>query len=1740
MPPTAPRVSKLALRALRAAFHSTLLAATLASMVLLPLPASAMPAKVRWPAYFEVLGKFTNSRQIGQGRLFVPLWQDPNDLVFLDLRGLGDSKSNTEGNFGAAYRHLFDSWLLGGYGFFDVRNSDLGDNSFIGGVLGTEALSANWDFRINGYIPDQTSKSASRFDSTRVVFPNIVIDKGRERSLWGTDGEIGWRLPFSADSALWDTRIYAGGYYFGRSGVETVAGPRGRFEMRLHDLPDFLPRGSRITLDGLVQWDDPRGTVGGGGITLRIPLYGYGGTPPDGSTAESRLSRRMTDPIQRDVDLLTGIAPGAEVPAYNPKTGNELQGLYYADSQNLEGEEGIGTLDDPANIDDAIAWAGIDGVIVAVDRTGTIDTWADAPEEGRAQLLDGQILMGGGESIVVADESGRLLPFNPGGSRASLTNTDPEFTQVIVYTGRNNLIDGLDFFGGYTAIESLDPGSVPGGDGPFDLGGGLMVMDSTFTDHGRYGIHAGFDSDPSPTGGWLAGIMNNSFSGDFRAIKMLVDSTFVGVDISGNSFSGEGSSDDAIRLRTESEPQGFRFADVNISGNSFDGYFRGIRIDSNSDFFRVDDLDLEIAGNRFDAGEEPFSDGQALRVLVDAVDDVHASIHDNVATGFPGRVPPVFLVDVFDSDIAWVSATNNRITAPEQGGGRAMGISAHGDFSATLEVSDNVIDGYRGIIGDGVDPAVEVYGSSASSVGGVDIEVARNRVTGPEATPLDMTPEAETGPGYYGVLVGAEQFGIIGAEQEDGVELEPAIDVRVFDNRIANYTGGFVFDDIAALRVDTFAGQGSLSRVAVTNNTITAPEDPEIGQPFGVVGLDVNVSSFASDVNVANNVVTGYAGQSVENIFDARAPEGIDLAAAVDVAVQGSYAGVAVTGNRITAPTFEEQTDFTGPGLDVSVFAVTGLPDESEGDGEPSSPADVIVSNNSVRGFTGLPELGYVRGFAAVEVLTQGDLSVAVTGNEIGAPQSLAEGFPTGSGLLVESLGAPGYDFGGVDVTVADNVVERYAQLGYLFDPRAAASGEKSDENGIVPGSPAVAVYASAEGEDVDVDVSHNRISTDGSPGGTGLFVGANSFGGTATANVDENTVEGYIGATLSQPGVTNAIGPSGAAVLVSAYGTDVDIDVTGNEVSAPVIPDFFGEQGESLQFGFNGILVGAAAGSVEDGGDSIDVNVANNEVQGYAGFSQQGPEGAGVGIVAYGAETIDINASGNHIDGIDLPVAPAGTGLSVTAQGFGDATITVSDNELLDYLGYLGYFAPVGAALEVEAFGESSATISVTNNRVSAPVSRESGQEIGGAGIFVEGDVGDSLDVNIVDNGVFGYSGSAGSEIPAVVGAIDVSADVDNTGGSLGVIVDGNEVTSPPTGPEAEFELTGPGIHVSTETSDENLSRTDVFVTGNEVTGYTGAPFGGPAAVQVDSFGNFVNVTVGGTELGPNANFVVAPSQGGFTGIGVYVNAFVGNVTVEGNQVSGYSQAVVPAAQAEGEKTPEVSSTSPAIRVSSFVFGENGESTVRVLDNQVTAPSQGGATGVFVNTSGAIGSTTLEGNSVSGYSNGLNVQAGHGDASVSVTGNSVQGENSTQDGLFLAVSGQDTLDVTVEDNQIGGSGDDGMDVRVVGLPALESSVDVVGNAVSDSGGDGIAVTNFTTGEVDATIGGNSVQDSGEIGIDLVQSGAAPGELAVSSEVDGTVENNAVSNSGTADLATSGNVTGTIRVNGVDESLPLP
>ncbi|MCP4474178.1 MAG: hypothetical protein GY821_06350 [Gammaproteobacteria bacterium] len=282
-----------------------------------------------WFPHLDIGGDYFNSdpRWRGEANLFMPFNKGGYQLFYGDIRGYKKSGPQLEGNFSIGYRRLFRTHFSQDYNY--AYNSkwksywDSGWNMF-GAYLGYDMLRSqaeNWFNQVsggfeywherffigaNGYLPfiDTTQEDeganvafgthpAGSNDPNSNVYGYILYAKGRESALPGVDGEVGYKV-------FGGLNIFAGGYFFHRSSVPTVWGPKATVEYNFYPRPYHRILGlfSRITLDSEVKHDKPRGTTWYTGARFTVNLS------HKSDPGLSGVARHMIDPIRRDMDVV--------------------------------------------------------------------------------------------------------------------------------------------------------------------------------------------------------------------------------------------------------------------------------------------------------------------------------------------------------------------------------------------------------------------------------------------------------------------------------------------------------------------------------------------------------------------------------------------------------------------------------------------------------------------------------------------------------------------------------------------------------------------------------------------------------------------------------------------------------------------------------------------------------------------------------------------------------------------------------------------------------------------------------------------------------------------------------------------------------------------------------------------------------------------------------------------------------------------------------------------------------------------------------------------------------------------------------------------------------------------------------------------------------------------------------------------------------------------------------------------
>lgn len=703
----------------------------------------------RWNPYIDIEGRAGDREERSQSRTFIPIFQDDCSMLFGDIRMMYIEGGAWEGNFGLGHRRILSSQrVLGIYGFYDVRDTT-SDNTFHQGSVGAELLDINWGIRSNVYLPDTASQNA-RGGNAFLQGNQILVQGNQERAYYGVDVEaehILWRDDCTTDIEIWA----AGGYFhFDNSATnfQHISGPRARVEARLYDLP-VLGNDSRIVASGQYEYDDVRGSVNQGFLSVRIPLGCGGKCRPK----MSLLDRRMVTPIMRDVDIVTNVAQGGDIfQGVNAKTGTILDDVVTLTAlDDIRGDVN----------------GGPDGRTFILDGVDGSEDIMDSIE-----LNDGQILIGGGGSMnVVGFMSGLEAVFTADGDPFAINQMDGG--DRVIDLGRDNGIYGLTLDGGRDSIFGFEPGSfeIAGNTltGATDdliqiIGGDTVVgciinntlgpMDGFPNDGEDEGIHvrayggADFDLD----------ISGNSFlMVDSDALKVDVSGGTVNIDFWDNNVTAPDSSGFEIDLSDDGS------LTANIWNNTFDGVNSdAIEVDADDSSF----LDLTVSNNLF-LGSGTTSDGVEIDLNDDA--ELILVVENNI---FDDVQDDAVEIDAEDSTILDVLIAGNTFLG-RGNTGDGIDIEVNDIADLTLLVQDNIFD---------------------------DIDDSAVEIDADDNTILDALIAGNTFLGRGNTVDG------IDIELDDDAELNILVENNIFDDILEDGIFADISDD-ALLNMDVYDNQ---------------------------------------------------------------------------------------------------------------------------------------------------------------------------------------------------------------------------------------------------------------------------------------------------------------------------------------------------------------------------------------------------------------------------------------------------------------------------------------------------------------------------------------------------------------------------------------------------------------------------------------------------------------------------------------------------------------------------------------------------------------------------------------------------------------------------------------------------------------------------------------------------------------------------------------------------------------------
>ena len=347
-----------------------------------------------------------NKNSYGGIDALLPIFENQNSLVFLDLRGILKSSPIKEFNVGGGYRWLTDDQdnLFGVYGFFDRKHSTY-EQWFNQITVGGEFKTNQFSLGANLYLPITKNKQSVRVDKMHArpyEVTKFKLEYGEdvttEYAMKGADLELGYAIP-----RVKGLTAYLGGYYFTHKETEKVAGPRAGLALDM--IPYFTnvsPLLQHVQLEASVQHDKPRGTIWYAGLRLQMQLGGY-----RNQQKLTKLQRELTGFVRRDLDVIVGEDTVFEsLGSYKKADGSDYVGQIVTNAAELNAVTTVGSGIDIIGVKASIALAG---------NTGS-------DPEAAIKLLEGQSITG---QSLTFEEGGKTYNVAIVNSPNGAKNADP-------------------------------------------------------------------------------------------------------------------------------------------------------------------------------------------------------------------------------------------------------------------------------------------------------------------------------------------------------------------------------------------------------------------------------------------------------------------------------------------------------------------------------------------------------------------------------------------------------------------------------------------------------------------------------------------------------------------------------------------------------------------------------------------------------------------------------------------------------------------------------------------------------------------------------------------------------------------------------------------------------------------------------------------------------------------------------------------------------------------------------------------------------------------------------------------------------------------------------------------------------------------------------------------------------------------------------------------------------------------
>lgn len=188
-----------------------------------------------WPV-IQFGGSYqTRNNSFADTNVLLPVFYTENNLFYITSHASYRELGRMNGDAGFGWRHMLGGrqWLLDIHANYN-RLKSLQRTWFTQYIIGGRVQTLHWDVDANYYMPTKNNIRLVSLNSKNDSFQNVQILNGFATIMPGGDAQIGYHF-----SDIPGLGIYAGGYYFHRSGFKTIAGPQMHVNFDLHNPFDF-------------------------------------------------------------------------------------------------------------------------------------------------------------------------------------------------------------------------------------------------------------------------------------------------------------------------------------------------------------------------------------------------------------------------------------------------------------------------------------------------------------------------------------------------------------------------------------------------------------------------------------------------------------------------------------------------------------------------------------------------------------------------------------------------------------------------------------------------------------------------------------------------------------------------------------------------------------------------------------------------------------------------------------------------------------------------------------------------------------------------------------------------------------------------------------------------------------------------------------------------------------------------------------------------------------------------------------------------------------------------------------------------------------------------------------------------------------------------------------------------------------------------------------------------------------